>query len=348
MTVALALVVEDNRLDARSLRDLLAQAAGPIETRRVPDLAAACAALRAGSFDVVLLDLRLPDGCGAAAVEQVRSLARGAAVVVLADLADEGMALEALGAGAEAWLVKGHLAPAALARVVRGAAERRAARASGLSASPGARPGVALLGANLLIVEALAATLEAVEAFDVLGSFTVAEGLLAARRQREADLVIVDATGPADPRRPAVGQLHALAGPAKVMLIADATDLHLQAVLDGHVDGILATTSSAQQLVGALHQVLAGQVVLPGGWRTLPERRQAKRPPDELSARQREILALVASGYSNEQIAARLFISANTVKFHLRTAYRTLGVHNRMQAVRLLGGPDAGHPPAGD
>ncbi|HEV2754074.1 MAG TPA: response regulator transcription factor, partial [Solirubrobacteraceae bacterium] len=233
-------------------------------------------------------------------------------------------------------------------RVVRAAAERRAARASGLSASPGARPGVALLGTHLLIVEALAATLEASEAFDVLGSFTVAEGLVAARRRREADLVIVDATGPADPRRPSVEQLHALAGPAKVLLLADAADLRLQAVLDGHVDGMLVTTSSVEQLVGALHQVLAGQVVLPGGWRALRERRPAERSPDELSARQREILTLVASGYSNEQIALRLFISVNTVKFHLRIAYRTLGVHNRMQAVRLLEGADAGDLPASD
>jgi len=344
MTTALALVVDDDPARASTLEARLVQTGEPVEVRRVRDLATASAALREEPVDVVLLDLRLPDGSGAAAVERVRGLAGDAPVVVLADLADEAVGLQALAAGAEELLVKGRLAPAALARIARAAVQRRTVRANVRSAPPGARPGVAFLGVHLLIIEALAATLDAVEIFDVLGTFTVAEGLLAARTQREPDLVVVDAGGP-QARRPPNEQLHALAGPAKVMLLADAVDLHLQAVLDGHIDGLLLTTSSTEQLVGALHQVLAGQVVLPGGWRALRERRQAERPPDELSARQREILNLVAGGYSNEQVAARLFISVNTVKFHLQTAYRTLGVRNRMQAVRLLGAGGRPGPP---
>ena len=48
------------------------------------------------------------------------------------------------------------------------------------------------------------------------------------------------------------------------------------------------------------------------------------------------MLRLVAEGYSYEEIGTRLFISANTVKFHLRSIYLRLGVRNRVAAARML------------
>lgn len=49
------------------------------------------------------------------------------------------------------------------------------------------------------------------------------------------------------------------------------------------------------------------------------------------------MLDLAASGMSNKEIAERLTISANTVKFHLRTIYSRLGVRNRVEAMRAMG-----------
>ena len=62
-----------------------------------------------------------------------------------------------------------------------------------------------------------------------------------------------------------------------------------------------------------------------------------------LSTRQHEILALVADGQSNAEIAARLFVSESTVKWHVRQILRALGVSNRAQAVAryLASGPSA-------
>lgn len=58
------------------------------------------------------------------------------------------------------------------------------------------------------------------------------------------------------------------------------------------------------------------------------------RPSGALTPRQREILALVASGLSSPQVAEQLGITAGTVKTHLTAIYRTIGVRNRVQAVR--------------
>jgi ATP/maltotriose-dependent transcriptional regulator MalT len=56
--------------------------------------------------------------------------------------------------------------------------------------------------------------------------------------------------------------------------------------------------------------------------------------PAGLSTREREILALIATGATNAEIAARLFLSPHTVKEHTSTLYRKLGVRNRAQAVQ--------------
>lgn len=57
------------------------------------------------------------------------------------------------------------------------------------------------------------------------------------------------------------------------------------------------------------------------------------RHPDELSPREAEILGLIAGGFSNDEIAARLALSINSVKTYIRQAYRKIGVVRRSQAV---------------
>ena len=58
------------------------------------------------------------------------------------------------------------------------------------------------------------------------------------------------------------------------------------------------------------------------------------RKGDALTARQVEILALVASGLSNPDVAQQLGIAPGTVKTHLTTIYKAIGVNNRVQATR--------------
>lgn len=122
--------MEDDDGDAFLVEDLLQEAAAAIELIRVTSLAEAVVALSADPVDCVLLDLGLPDADGISALRHVRDLRPGLAVIVLTGLADEHRGIEALGAGAQDYLVKGQVDGALLTRAIRYAIERRRAEES--------------------------------------------------------------------------------------------------------------------------------------------------------------------------------------------------------------------------
>ena len=91
-----------------------------------------------------------------------------------------------------------------------------------------------------------------------------------------------------------------------------------------------------EQILRAVSVALQGETVLPRS--LLREWFDEQRPPDLgvlLSARQREILELVAEGSPNAEIAGRLHLSESTIKQHLRAAYKALGVRTRQEAGAL-------------
>jgi two-component system nitrate/nitrite response regulator NarP len=102
--------------------------------------------------------------------------------------------------------------------------------------------------------------------------------------------------------------------------------------------GAILRSSGIAAAIDVLWQVCHGQVVFPSAVMT-----QLSRPNrfDGLSDRQRQVLELLAQGASNYEIASSLYISPNTVKFHLREIYLRLGVRNRVEAARLLQRPAA-------
>ena len=87
--------------------------------------------------------------------------------------------------------------------------------------------------------------------------------------------------------------------------------------------------------MAALARIAAGDAVFPAGWLSAA-RRAGDAPEAALSPRQLEVLELLAEGLPNDVIAKRLFISRNTVKFHVAAIYQRLGVSNRVQAAHAL------------
>jgi signal transduction histidine kinase len=120
------LLVEDNPGDARLIRETLWEVNPEgFELQHADRLATAAEILATGELDVILLDLSLPDARGMETVERTLALAPDAAIVVLTGLDDSTVAVQALQAGAQDYLVKGQPDPELLARAIRYAMERK-------------------------------------------------------------------------------------------------------------------------------------------------------------------------------------------------------------------------------
>jgi signal transduction histidine kinase/DNA-binding NarL/FixJ family response regulator len=120
------LLVEDNPGDARLLREALKEVANyQFELAHVERLSQALVRLRDENFDVVLLDLSLPDGQGLDNLASVRDAAPSVPILVLTGLDDEEIAVRALRVGAQDYLVKGQADGSSVVRAIRYARERK-------------------------------------------------------------------------------------------------------------------------------------------------------------------------------------------------------------------------------
>ena len=91
-----------------------------------------------------------------------------------------------------------------------------------------------------------------------------------------------------------------------------------------------------EQLVRAVTVASEGELVAPRELLGYMLRQNQSGDVAALSARQREILGYVVEGFSNAEIGRRLYLSESTIKQHLRSAYKLLGVSNRTEAANLF------------
>jgi len=170
------------------------------------------------------------------------------------------------------------------------------------------------------------------------GSATVAE----ARRRLEdgsvqaVDVVLVLLERGADPPRLTLAPDTAAQAPALVVLGELLPRGWAVRAVRAGVRAVLSRTASADAIAAAVEAAAAGLVVLPpDALAEVPQGTAARSaaPPEPLSAREAQILALLAEGLVNKQIATRLGISRHTVKTHLAALFHKLGVSTRAEAV---------------
>jgi sigma-B regulation protein RsbU (phosphoserine phosphatase) len=119
------LLIEHDVAFARFVREMLGQARDLVaELLPAEDLRKGLSALAGGHFDLVMLDISVPDGAGLANLALIRAGAPQLPIIVAGDSDDEAVALEAVQAGAHDYLVKGQLTPGWLERSIRYAIER--------------------------------------------------------------------------------------------------------------------------------------------------------------------------------------------------------------------------------
>ena len=207
--------------------------------------------------------------------------------------------------------------------------------------APGRPVRVALVNDSILVVKGLAAMLSAYP-----DRVRVVE--LDSLRDPHAacDVVLKDAFGMVDDLRDFVDTGD---GTPVVVFAFAADDAAVQAALDAGATGYVAKSVSEEVLVDALERVAGGEKVV-----ELGEQAAAADPDDTiepdwpgrdegLTARESEILMLICRGLSNQEVAGTLYLSINSVKTYIRTAYRKIGAESRSQAV--IWGLDHGFSP---
>jgi DNA-binding NarL/FixJ family response regulator len=193
---------------------------------------------------------------------------------------------------------------------------------------------VVIVARGLLAAESLRGCLRSVSAFEIVGFADDRRSCMATVTAAAPELVVVDGREPDDDTLDRVSDVRAGAPAAKIVMLTGELDPEwLGQACDRGLDAAVSVTVGVSGIGNLVRQVAMGAVF--HRFSVTPSVAASRTPAPEtelLTAREREILKLVASGASNCQVAAELWVTEQTVKFHLSNTYRKLGVANRTEA----------------
>lgn len=200
-----------------------------------------------------------------------------------------------------------------------------------------------------IVLEGLRALLDSERDMQVVAATTDGKDVVALVRRHTPEVVVLDYELGGLRATDIIGELRAMPDAPRVLVLTAYHDGEtIRSVLESGAEGLALKTASPQQTLSAIRQVVDGQLVFPQAARRWLEARTTRGGGMDLTAREREVWALLAEGLTNVQIATRLSLSENTVKFHVQHLYQKLGVKNRTEAaLRHKGPPGRGAPPRG-
>ncbi|MGW0041557.1 response regulator [Rhodococcus sp. NPDC003348] len=195
---------------------------------------------------------------------------------------------------------------------------------------------VVLVDDHPVVRAGLRALLASQDGLEVVGEAASGEEALAVVRARRPDVVLMDLRlgEGADGAQVTEALLADPDPPRVVVLTTYDTDADILRAVEAGASGYLLKDSDPQVLVDAVRAAARGETVLnPAVAQRLY--RRISSPRVELSARETEIVGLVARGLSNRAIAKELFVTEATVKSHLVHVFSKLGVDSRTAAVAV-------------
>jgi DNA-binding NarL/FixJ family response regulator len=182
-----------------------------------------------------------------------------------------------------------------------------------------------------LIIEAVKHALENEPDFEIVAEAESGSQVLPLVQQTEPDLVILDLLMPGVDGLTCIGDIQERFPQIKIAVLSgvDTPDT-AEAALNAGASAFISKRIDPEELPEALRAAAEGKVTEPFG---RADRRAERRPETGLTERELAVLHLLGEGLSNKQIARSLWLSEQTVKFHLTNIYRRLGVSSRTAAV---------------
>jgi DNA-binding NarL/FixJ family response regulator len=192
-----------------------------------------------------------------------------------------------------------------------------------------------------VVREGLGTLLGLLEGIELVGTAADGEEAVAMAARHDPDVVLMDLRMPRLDGIEAIRRLTARGDrPRSIALTTYADDASVLGALRAGARGYLTKDAGAEQIRAAVEAVARGDAALDPAVQhhvlaalTEPEPTAEPELPDGLTPREAEVLALIAEGLTNAEIADRLVVSAATVKSHVNHIFAKTGVRDRAQAV---------------
>lgn len=196
---------------------------------------------------------------------------------------------------------------------------------------------VLLIDDHPLMRRGIKQLLELDEAFEVVGDASRGDEGINLSLKTSPDLIILDLNMKGLSGLDTLKALREEDIDARIIIltVSDAKN-DVFTLVDAGADGYLLKDTDPELLLSQIKRIANGEVILSDSIKDLLlEKRPEQEPIQTLTEREMDVLRLIATGLSNKQIAAQLFISEETVKVHIRNLLRKLNVHSRVAATVL-------------
>ncbi len=188
-----------------------------------------------------------------------------------------------------------------------------------------------------MVAQSLARVINATDGFEVVGLAADVGAALDSFSDTEPDVVLMDYELPSGDGITAASEMKVRRPQAKVVMLTghDSDKVVARAIKEG-CDGFIPKTAEVHVVIDAIRKAAEGEAVFSADQLSRAVHELASTDqPDSLSDRELDVLRLMAAGVSTADIAAELYISAHTVRTHVRHILEKLGAHSKLEALSI-------------